>query len=519
MLAGFGAWEHGAMSGAYTLWRVLGRLHPVFLLQESRGQLVDAFWGSQDLGEPDIDPFTGRPYESHPTTGQPFDPDVHKRHPWDIYCRPEEERYLGGNYTWFKELVGYETVEEKKFKVEPERSAHGQLAYEHFTKALASINQLEEGTVFPVRVKYEKDNRQLHFEPLETLEEGNAKTDKGFARYLLHRHRGTVTEKGATPSDSTYSNHEGLKHSYRTIRAGTLNLLSRKIPPWRTESEYFNNCVSIVFLVYTLFFQIRGCALMLRSQAKWWQFTSPPMPGISEDEAQNASLRICAILVLKEIYPLTYYAFWLLAFLVLIVLSLTLVVLSFLLVWPLCWIFERYLGGDSQRRAHNLLVLKALGRQLQKDPLKVFLHRSFAQQIQIFSLMALNLSSLYRIKELVISNNFRRQIKPSIRDSDNKLTTVSNILFNMILLSIGPENSGNLLVSAITSLAILFYQMVCEKQRNSDLSESLRDVNENRLSKFELALLICKMIDDVTLEEVQFNFLEHFYSNPNDKPR
>lgn len=43
--------------------------------------------------------------------------------------------------------------------------------------------------------------------------------------------------------------------------------------------------------------------------------------------------------------------------------------------------------------------------------------------------------------------------------------------------------------------------------------QALRDVNENRLSKFELALLISKMIDDVTLEEVQFNFVEHFYSD------
>ena len=54
---------------------------------------------------------------------------------------------------------------------------------------------------------------------------------------------------------------------------------------------------------------------------------------------------------------------------------------------------------------------------------------------------------------------------------------------------------------------------VCEKQRNMDLAEALRDVNENRLSKFELALLLSKMIDDVTLEEVQFNFVEHFYSD------
>ena len=39
---------------------------------------------------------------------------------------------------------------------------------------------------------------------------------------------------------------------------------------------------------------------------------------------------------------------------------------------------------------------------------------------------------------------------------------------------------------ALTSLAILFYQMVCEKQRNLDLAEALRDLNENRLNKFEV---------------------------------
>ena len=47
------------MSGAYRLIEVLKRLHPRFLFEESHGQLVDAFWASQDLGEPDLDPFTG----------------------------------------------------------------------------------------------------------------------------------------------------------------------------------------------------------------------------------------------------------------------------------------------------------------------------------------------------------------------------------------------------------------------------------------------------------------------------
>lgn len=85
--------------------------------------------------------------------------------------------------------------------------------------------------------------------------------------------------------------------------------------------------------------------------------------------------------------------------------------------------------------------------------------------------MALNLSSLYRIKELYIASTMRRQIKPSIRDGDNKLTTTSNILFNLVLLSVGPVNSSNIIVSAMISMAVLFYQMVGEKQRNMDLAE------------------------------------------------
>jgi hypothetical protein len=60
------------MSGAYTLSEVMKRLHPRYLFEESRGpgQLVDAFkfWGSQDLGEPDVDVFTGEAYAHHPTT-------------------------------------------------------------------------------------------------------------------------------------------------------------------------------------------------------------------------------------------------------------------------------------------------------------------------------------------------------------------------------------------------------------------------------------------------------------------
>ena len=44
--------------------------------------------------------------------------------------------------------------------------------------------------------------------------------------------------------------------------------------------------------------------------------------------------------------------------------------------------------------------------------------------------------------------------------------------------------------------------------------ERTHEVNENRLSKFELALLMTKLIDVCTVEVVQYNFTEHFYRHP-----
>ena len=501
------------MSGAYTLREVFGRLHPRYLFEESRGQLVDAFWGAADLGVPDINVFTGRPHAHHPVTGQPFDPDVHKRHPWDTKRAPPLRSPFDPRF-WSGGVAGYAEVNEPTEKQDVPRSAHAEAAHSHFTAALHQLNMLDQQRVFHARVGYDPANRQLDVESLESVEQQRDRAVAlGFNRYLLHRHRGAVVQKGATAGDSTFSNVAGLKQSRRTLRAGTFNLLARTIPPWQSELELLRNWLSILFLVYVLFFQVRGCQLILRGGAPWWSVVAPPVPGLDENAAMAASMRVFAILFVKEIYPVTYYAFWLLTLCLSLLLGLVIVVLAVVLLGPLVWAFETLLGGDQQRRVHNLASVKALGRAILRDPLRVFLHKSLAQQVHVWSLMALNLSSIYRIKELYIASTYRRKVKPSIRDGDNKLTTVSNILFNLVLLSVGPTNSHNIIVGVMVSLTVLFYQMVCEKQRNMDLAESLRDVNENRLSKFELALLLCKLIDDVTLEEVQYNFVEHFYSD------
>jgi hypothetical protein len=50
--------------------------------------------------------------------------------------------------------------------------------------------------------------------------------------------------------------------------------------------------------------------------------------------------------------------------------------------------------------------------------------------------------------------------------------------------------------------------------RDHDLADCMRDLNENRLSKFEVALLLYKIMDDVLIQEVQFNWTQHLVDDP-----
>ncbi|KAJ1491187.1 hypothetical protein T484DRAFT_1775376, partial [Baffinella frigidus] len=193
-------------------------------------------------------------------------------------------------------------------------------------------------------------------------------------RYLLHRYRGAVVKKGATVAESSFSNPEGLRSSNRTIRAGTFNLLSKKIAPWREATVSWDNSASMIFLSVTLYAQLRGVFLLGRDQTEWWQFSAPIAEGVDEgtppalqewwqfsapiaegewwqfsapiaegvDEgvAQWACAHLLLLLLLKEVYPVTYYIFWVAALLVLLAIALALAALSlvFLLRHSLFWV-------------------------------------------------------------------------------------------------------------------------------------------------------------------------------------
>lgn len=141
---------------------------------------------------------------------------------------------------------------------------------------------------------------------------------------------------------------------------------------------------------------------------------------------------------------------------------------------------------------------------------------------------------------------------------DKKLTNVSNVIYNLILLLIiedqspgGADSAAGLVASlagilfllcfrrlsaicrsssckvflffsggridvifgfAAGTLASLLFQLTSEKCQLQALAMPLKDLNENRLSKFETALLWCKILEDFLQEDVQYNWVQIFNS-------
>jgi hypothetical protein len=48
--------------------------------------------------------------------------------------------------------------------------------------------------------------------------------------------------------------------------------------------------------------------------------------------------------------------------------------------------------------------------------------------------------------------------------------------------------------------------------------QSLKDLNENRFSKFEFALYVQKLLEFFLTDDIAFNYVEHFYSEERFRP-
>jgi hypothetical protein len=134
-------------------------------------------------------------------------------------------------------------------------------------------------------------------------------------------------------------------------------------------------------------------------------------------------------------------------------------------------------------------------------------------QYYLLSAMSTHLSSLYRIMRLG-KQIYSKELNTSIKDFDTKLTSLSNVIYNIIVLVVQAKGFSNeILVGLLFSLALLFRQMVDEKLRLRLHYHALNDLNENRLTKFEIALYLTKLCEDFLTRDVQYNFVEHFYSS------
>ena len=104
----------------------------------------------------------------------------------------------------------------------------------------------------------------------------------------------------------------------------------------------------------------------------------------------------------------------------------------------------------------------------------------------------------------------------SIKDFDHCLTALANITFSLLLMTIMSDADADVTAvvrGACISLLSLLFKLVNHRAMLYKVSDVCMDINENRLSKFELALILTKVIETLTVEDSQYNFTQHFYSD------
>jgi len=106
-----------------------------------------------------------------------------------------------------------------------------------------------------------------------------------------------------------------------------------------------------------------------------------------------------------------------------------------------------------------------------------------------------------------------RKSNKSAKDFRAALTIVSNMMYSLTLLLVEKENGFGLISSLCISSFSLLFKMTQHTVLLSNVCDGLKDINENKLSKFELALLITKISDVMLDDDIQYNFVEHLYTS------
>jgi len=181
-----------------------------------------------------------------------------------------------------------------------------------------------------------------------------------------------------------------------------------------------------------------------------------------------------------------------------------------LLLSPVVLIILIILKGKSPER---------LGLRITVVNLVLTIYTLLFTQLNIIFTLVVNLSTCYR-SFVMLGAVLRASVNKSLLDMDAKLTTLSSIIYSIVLLVLVEEpstsNSAASSTGVGTALAIqlfsLFFKLITEKVGLSNVAEPLKDLNENRLNKFETALLWVKIMEDFLQEDIQYNFVQHFNS-------
>ena len=397
-----------------------------------------------------------------------FDPNVHGKYQAKEYFQPNSMAPM----------------------LKAERSSSSARAYQHFTAGLAAIQQsepishLHSGTGFKgaraIKQAGWQGMKQAHERALQ--ERGNQLSALRFRKRLLLRHEAwnkgqyTLIVPGSVGAP---------------IREGTKDLLLQAPEKDFDPLIALNLGISILSYAYVIYTHMRqiynlhkSCTTDLESSG-----AATGLPGSVSPQA----LVIIAFLG-KELFFLT-------APLMMFILSL-LAGVAIALAVPWFYTYHIYVrlatpdGGAHVRAARRCLsdtILPAF-----KETARLCVHA------------CVSFSTLWRM--MVLANQLASsKCNASFQDFDHSITAQQYSLLTGAGICAGAECFRT---SACVSGVSLFLKLVMHRRSLNKLEHALKDVNENRLSKFELALLMTKLIDVCTVEDVQYNFTEHFYRHP-----
>lgn len=404
---------------------------------------------------------------------------------------------------------------------EPKRSDVGRRAYVDYVKALGMIQQLEPvspehtGETAPVPDVEVPDNLKkgavsaaADAAEAEQLEK---KRQKEEAAYKKKKAAEEIAKRGRHATwERLVQERESAVHAYRfqerlkarveafgktdeetlanvgkaPIRAATMRFLVAKPEADYTTASMASAAVMILLYCNTLYQQFGGI-----SKAEDGPFIYNGWVEMSKLDT------LWAVFLVKELFFCSVPMFYVIGY--------TLVVAIILVLSPLIagYYFTQVKGNPRSERAFTILT-------------QFTLVPAIKAQLDLIASLALNLSTTWRI--ICIAKQLaEKKLNRSAKDFSFTLTTISNLMYDLtlvMLISDNNKNTSGVVSSLIVSLIMLMKNITAQLLLLEEICDGLADLNENRLTKFEFALLINKLSEALLDDDIQYNYVEHFYS-------